>query len=482
MISYVDLISSFSVAENKKNYSCLTERHLQVLWFEQKYLHPLYTKQGELIQVISPGIWNTQAGPDFLRAHLRIGTREYKGDIELHLLHEGWYAHGHHLDNRYNEVVLHLSYGEFNTSKPIMKNSGEEVLSLSLGESLKRPIEHLLSLIDLDLYPYKKFTEAGKCAHTLFKCLDNSAIHTFFTAAAYWRLEKKAEYLKFRVLEPSLQFIAGIAMTLGYQHNAEAFLDLFVYLLQYRDLSEQELLAIALGCCGFFDGRQGDHWELSPFFRELKSLWWEKNHLVLHQAALRLDRIRPLNHPVRRLAYLVKLMQSSCLEQLWEKMLAQWIAGANIVSDKEARALKASLMDSIPSYEDLYWNKHFTFETTPHSKHLSLIGEDLKHTILLNTFLPMLYTHLKAHGEVVLLEKFRFFYQNFKAIETSKIKYLKQRFFLHASQEELLHIAQIEQGAYQLHKDFCIHFEASCEGCPFVDRYRACLQNPHACI
>lgn len=108
------------VCETKKNYAYLTERHLQAIWFEQKNLLPLYNIQGELIQVISSGIWNTEAGPDFLKAHLRIGSKKYKGDIEIHLQSEGWCQHGHHLDARYNQVILHVSFWPTVHSKSIV--------------------------------------------------------------------------------------------------------------------------------------------------------------------------------------------------------------------------------------------------------------------------------------------------------------------------------------------------------------------------
>lgn len=77
------------VAEKKNVYHILTERHLQAMWLEQKYFHILKTCDGRHIEVISPGIWNSEAGPDFLKAHLKIGDQEYQGDIEIHLSQEG---------------------------------------------------------------------------------------------------------------------------------------------------------------------------------------------------------------------------------------------------------------------------------------------------------------------------------------------------------------------------------------------------------
>src|SRR5437868_5565612 len=109
--TYKSLLSTIPIyVEEKANgYHFFTERHLQAVWLEQKYFKNLRAVSGEEIRVISPGIWNAEAGPDFLKAHLRIGNCDYKGDIEIHLAESGWYQHRHHEDPRYNNVVFHLS-------------------------------------------------------------------------------------------------------------------------------------------------------------------------------------------------------------------------------------------------------------------------------------------------------------------------------------------------------------------------------------
>lgn len=459
------------VSENQEPYTCLTERHLQAIWFEQKHLNTLLTADEEIIEVISPGIWNGEAGPDFLKAHLRIGCKEYKGDIELHLNDEGWYAHRHHHDPRYNHVILHLSYERTSRPRPIIRQNGQEVLALHLNASLKMPLDRIIKLINFETYPYKKITRAGECAHWLFKSLEEKKIEAFFKSAALWRLEKKSAYLQYRVPGISLQLMLGIVMALGYKHNAEAFSELFELLVTYRHLSEQEIMAIAMGCSGFFDGRQSKQWELSPVYRYWRCLWWEKQTQIILQVNFRLDRVRPLNHPVRRLAYLVKLVLSPLPEELWGKMLTLWQLHCHwMESEKHALHLQKALMQLIPGYEDAYWNTHFTFEQEVQNRSLSLIGEDLKREMLINAFLPLLYTSLKEEANPDEMQSFYQFYSSFKSSGTSKTRYLNQRFFAESSHGHLLKSAQIEQGAYQLHTDFCLQFESSCVGCPFIER------------
>ena len=56
--------------------------------------------------MVVTGIWNASAGPDFLHAHIRMGNREFRGDVEVHLEQEGWKQHGHDGDPRKTGSLL----------------------------------------------------------------------------------------------------------------------------------------------------------------------------------------------------------------------------------------------------------------------------------------------------------------------------------------------------------------------------------------
>ena len=459
-------------SEDQGGYLLLTERHLQALWFEQKYFRTLTTTEGERIEVVSPGVWNTEAGPDFLKAHLRINGEDIKGDVEIHLHEAGWYAHHHHEDDRYNSVILHLSYWQPATSQLILKKDHSSLASAYLEKRLSVPLSRLIQLIDLDLYPYKRFTGSGRCAQSLFGKLSEKEIKKLFAAAAHWRCERKVGYLQSRLEGRELQLAGGIAMAMGYKHNAEAFLDLFLALLPFRDLPEKELLAMGLGSCGFFEEGFKQSWETSSFFHQLKSLWWGCQDQVDHQAKLRLDHIRPLNHPVRRIVYVVKLLQDQRMEELWYGLMNVWQGYVLAKPSKNSvRNCKQELLSLIPDYQDSYWNSHFLFETSSKKENLPLIGKDLKQEIIINVVIPLLYALVQQVGNPDWWESFQQLYQSYRGVLTAKRHYLQLRFFGNGPKAVLLEPAQMLQGAYQLHKDFCVHYEASCEGCPFVERY-----------
>src|SRR5690606_26459580 len=68
----------------------------------------LTTTGGDPVHIVHHGTWSHGFGPDFSNAMLEIGGRLRSGDIEIHTRSSDWIAHGHHLDARYNNVILHI--------------------------------------------------------------------------------------------------------------------------------------------------------------------------------------------------------------------------------------------------------------------------------------------------------------------------------------------------------------------------------------
>src|SRR3982750_2777386 len=99
----------------RKNYNSaplpfreMTEKLLQYIWqFQYFNTSTLQTTTGEPLQIILPGNWNTNQGPDFLEAQVRIGNTLMAGSVELHVRSSQWADHGHGLDPNYNNVILH---------------------------------------------------------------------------------------------------------------------------------------------------------------------------------------------------------------------------------------------------------------------------------------------------------------------------------------------------------------------------------------
>jgi hypothetical protein len=79
---------------------------LYTLW--QDFCNKKRQSPDNRIQGIHAGLLNRAEGPDFQGAEVEIDGIRYRGDVEIHLNRQDWFSHGHHLDNRYDRVVLHL--------------------------------------------------------------------------------------------------------------------------------------------------------------------------------------------------------------------------------------------------------------------------------------------------------------------------------------------------------------------------------------
>src|SRR5215218_9536631 len=87
----------------------MTEKLLQFIWqFQYFNRSHVRTTQGEPLTIVFPGRLNSNQGPDFLDAKIRIGETLFAGSVELHLKTSDWLRHGHQQDKNYNNVILHV--------------------------------------------------------------------------------------------------------------------------------------------------------------------------------------------------------------------------------------------------------------------------------------------------------------------------------------------------------------------------------------
>ena len=87
----------------------IPERLLAKLWKERAARQTgLRTEAGKRVRVVYPGRSAGTAGPDFRDALLEVeGLGLVTGDVELHIRQSDWNSHGHGGDPNYNGVVLH---------------------------------------------------------------------------------------------------------------------------------------------------------------------------------------------------------------------------------------------------------------------------------------------------------------------------------------------------------------------------------------
>lgn len=80
------------------------------------------------IDVINPGDYNRDSGPDFFNTRLSINGTIWAGNTEIHINASDWYKHGHHTDHAYDNVILHLVH---NNDTETFTASGRKLITAS---------------------------------------------------------------------------------------------------------------------------------------------------------------------------------------------------------------------------------------------------------------------------------------------------------------------------------------------------------------
>ncbi len=85
------------------------ERLLHYTWQNKLFpAGPHKTTHGIPLEIITPGVHNSDAGPDFIGSIVRINGMEFAGNVEIHTKSSDWNRHGHQDDRKYANVVLHV--------------------------------------------------------------------------------------------------------------------------------------------------------------------------------------------------------------------------------------------------------------------------------------------------------------------------------------------------------------------------------------
>ena len=108
----------------------MPEEFLQYIWENHLFeAANLKTTSGQPIEIISTGKRNTDSGPDFFNARVKIEETIWVGNVEIHSLAGDWERHNHNTDAAYNNVILHVA--EI-IDKPVFRSNGEEIPAMIL--------------------------------------------------------------------------------------------------------------------------------------------------------------------------------------------------------------------------------------------------------------------------------------------------------------------------------------------------------------
>ncbi len=355
----------------------MKEKLLQYIWqFQYFNKNELTTTEGDLLQIIHQGNFNTNQGADFFEAKIKTGNTTWAGNIELHIKSSDWNLHNHSADKNYSNIILHVVWQhdkEINVAGnnlPTLELQNRvSKLLLNKYEALMNatsfiPCENLVYTInDLTLSGWKQRLLAERLeakSAMIFSFLNQNNFHWEET---FWWL---------------------IAKNFGVKVNSEAFekmaRSLSVSLLAKHKNQIHQLEALLFGQAGLLEN---DFTEDYPKMLQKEYRFYKKKYkLEQPQVQLFSLRMRPANFPTVRLAQLAMLISNST--HLFSKVKE------SVSVSGVQKLLNVTAND--------YWHYHYVFDETSAFRKKRL-GEQMINNILINTIVPVLFAYGLHHNE-----------------------------------------------------------------------------------
>lgn len=355
----------------------MTERLLQFIWqFQYFNRSELATTAGEPVRIYFAGHYNSNQGPDFTDAKIKIGATTWAGTVELHVQSSDWKKHQHSSDENYNNVVLHVVWehdmapDEASESIPVLELKGR------VSKILLQRYEELMNA--------SSFIPCEKMISTVREITWRSWKDRLLAE----RLIRKAgiieQYLKENNYHWEETFWWLLARNFGVKVNAAVFEEMArsipVNVLAKHKSQLQQIEALLFGQVGLLNVKSDDDY-YKLLQREYKFLSGMYKLKPLHQPVHFL-RMRPGNFPTIRLAQLAALIQNSA--HLFSKI-------------KEAAQVKdvKALFDVTAND---YWHYHYRFGEESAFK-IKKPGTDMVDNIIINTVAPVLFAYGNYHKE-----------------------------------------------------------------------------------
>lgn len=357
----------------------IKEELLHHIWqyrlFSQRELR---TVDGEVVEILKPGTHNSNAGPDFQNARVRLAGTEWVGNVEIHIRSSDWLRHSHQHDASYSNIILHVVF-EDDLKEPLGKFPTLELRDLVSDqvlrryESLSRPSEEL------------------PCANQLMEVpeLNRTA---WFESLLIARLQRKSEWTS-RLVEGKngdleQAFTAVVFRAFGMKVNAEPFEQL-AKRISWKVLSKHQdnlfqLEALLFGAAGLLSDAKDEY--QNGLKKEFDFLSRKYSIEPLNASVWKFLRLRPANFATIRLAQLAALFYAT-------GAFFKWFSNQDEIG-----------LDKLMVEPSVYWKTHYNFGVESKPK-LKRIGKTMARNIIINAVAPFLFVSAHREGKPAFQEK-----------------------------------------------------------------------------
>lgn len=354
----------------------MNESFLQFIWKYRLFSKEKQTTQsGQIVEIVSPGLQNTDAGPDFFNARIRLNHTVWAGNVEIHQKSSDWYRHKHEQDAAYDNVILHVVRHD---DGQVTNSKGEpvETLALVYPPHLEDNFAGLL-----------RSTGWIACADR-FHGVDPMNLRIWFHGLMVERLQQKTgeiiQRLEQNTNDWNETFYQFLARNFGFKVNALPFemlakaLPMSVLGKHKNDLFQLE--ALLFGTAGLLNEELiGDDYFLS-LRKEFSVLYHKYNLKPIEGHLWKFLRLRPVNFPTVRLAQFARLIHQS--SALFSKLVEM----DDLSAVRELFRVQASE----------YWDTHYLFNK-PTAPQVKQLGDSSFFNLIINTLVPFLFVYGDYH-------------------------------------------------------------------------------------
>jgi hypothetical protein len=354
-----------SKLKTKTQNLSMTERLLQFIWqFQYFNKNELSTVAGEGLEIISSGQYNTNQGPDFSNARIRIGNTVWCGTVELHIHTSDWKKHRHQSDHNYKNVVLHV----------VWEDDGD-VNDIPILE-LKSRVAKVLLKRYTELMESSSFIACERSIHTVPELNWKSWKERLLAERLLRKAGMVEEYLKQNSYHWEETCWWLLARNFGTTVNADAFeaiaRSIPVSVLAKQKFQLHRLEALLLGQGGLLN-REFEE-DYPRLLRKEYHFQQRKHQLKPTELPLHFLRMRPGNFPTVRLAQLAMLVHTS--SHLFAKI-------KETISVKDVKAWFDVTAND-------YWHYHYRLDE-PSVFRKKKLGSAMIDNIIINTLAPILF-------------------------------------------------------------------------------------------
>lgn len=357
----------------------MNEELLHYAWQQKKFqLTHLHTTDGEPIEILDIGLRNTNAGADFFNAKVKIGALLWAGDVEIHLKSSDWYAHNHHTNPSYNNVILHVV----------------QCCDSDTYDSNHRKIPQLeLQIPDHIVDNYHELKTTARqiaCLPHLTK-IDSFTIRLWQETLLLERLMQKATLIAQHMeqsnndWETTLYHI--LARSFGFGKNNDAFMLLaqslpLTYIRKHSD-NLLQIEAMLFGQASLLPAETTSDPYIEALRKEYNFLQHKFSLTPLQPGLWKMLRLRPCNFPHVRIAQFAALLHRSTN------------IFATIIEPHSIKELQ-KLFVVTPSH---YWDNHYSFNKESNDNYRKTLTTNSANSLLINVVAPFLFAYEKHQAQ-----------------------------------------------------------------------------------